>query len=82
MGHDPEAFRAKLDEMRRTGSVPGLNRRPTHGYIPIRSEDTGREIGTYRVRDDRHPEGAGQDARVTPETIHVKRKIGAPHASE
>jgi hypothetical protein len=77
--HDPEAFRAKLREMRETGSVPGLNKRRTHGYAPILSDETGRQVGTHRIRDDRHPEGAGLDATVRPETVRVKMRQGAPH---
>lgn len=80
MAHDPEAFKAKLRAMRESGSVPGLSRHRDHGYKPILSEETGKRVGTHRIREDHHPQGAGLDATVTPDTIRVKRKIGESHA--
>jgi hypothetical protein len=76
MTDDAEAFRAKLRDMRETGSVPGLNKRRDHGYRPIVSEETGRKVGTHRIREDHHPQGAGLDATVRPDTIRKSIKLG------
>ena len=82
MDDDAARFKAKLQEMRQSGGVPGLNRRRDHGYAPIVSDETGRQIGTHRIREDRHPQGAGLDATVTPDPIRVKVKKGmAPDGS-